>query len=96
VSVLRSFNALLAGASAMRTANFIAWTIAGGIAWPCVHGMFAYLLGNAASRLSGRLQIVLGVLAVGAVLWILRFVKRNEVRLEEVAMRSESYEQYHA
>jgi membrane protein DedA with SNARE-associated domain len=96
VSVLRSFNALLAGASAMRFRPFLGWTIAGGIAWPCLHGMFAYLLGNAASRLSGRLQIVLGVLAVVAVLWILRFVKRNELRLEEAAMRSEGYEQHHA
>jgi hypothetical protein len=58
--------------------------------------MFAYLLGNAASRLSVRLQIVLGILTVGVVVWILRFVKRNESRLEEAAMRSEGYEQHHA
>ena len=94
LSVLRSFNALLAGASCMRWAPFLGWTVAGGIAWPCVHGLFAYILGDAASRLSGRFQVVLAVVTVGVVLWVLRFVKRNETRLEEIAMRSESYERH--
>lgn len=94
VSVLRSFNALMAGASAMPWPNFLVWTVLGGVAWPLVHGVFAYLLGNAASRLSGRFQIVLAVATVAVVLWILRWVKRNEVRLEEQAMRSEFYEHH--
>jgi len=92
VSVLRSFNALLAGASAMPFRPFFSWTIAGGVAWPVMHGMFAYVLGNTASRLSGRFQLVLGVAIVAGVVLVLRFVKRNEVRLEEMAMRSEFYE----
>ena len=91
VSVLRSFNALLAGASAMRVAPFLLWTVAGGIAWPCVHGLFAYALGNAASRLSERFQIVLGIATVAVVVWVLRFVKQNEARLEEIAMRTENH-----
>jgi membrane protein DedA with SNARE-associated domain len=94
VSVLRSFNALLAGASAMPWQNFALWTLAGGIAWPCIHGMFAYLLGDAASRLSGPLQILLGVATLAVVVAVLRFVKQNEMRLEEVAMRSEGYEHH--
>ncbi len=94
VSVLRSFSALLAGASAMRWAPFLGWTVAGGIAWPCAHGLFAYALGDAASRLSGKLQVALAVLTVGVVVWVLRFVKRNETRLEEIAMRSEGYERH--
>jgi membrane protein DedA with SNARE-associated domain len=95
-SVLRSFNALLAGASAMPFGSFLGWTVVGGIVWPCAHGLFAYVLGNTAVRLSGPLQVVLGVVVVAAVLLILRFLKRNEVRLEELAMRSERYEQHHA
>jgi membrane protein DedA with SNARE-associated domain len=94
VSVLRSFNALMAGASAMPWRNFLVWTVLGGVAWPVLHGVFAYVLGNAASRLSGRFQIVLAVATVAVVLWILRWVKRNEVRLEEQAMRSEFYEHH--
>jgi membrane protein DedA with SNARE-associated domain len=92
VSVLRSFNALLAGASAMPWRNFISWTIVGGVAWPCAHGLFAYLLGNTARRASEPVQIVLGLGTLAVVVLVLRFVKRNEVRLEEIAMRSDAYE----
>jgi membrane protein DedA with SNARE-associated domain len=94
VSVLRSFNPLLAGASEMPLRPFVCWTIVGGVAWPLLHGSFAYALGNTASRLSGRLQILLCVAVVAGVVLILRFVKRNEVRLEEIAMRSEHYEHH--
>jgi len=94
VSVLRSFNALLAGASDMPFRNFTCWTVIGGIAWPIAHGTFAYLLGNTARNLSGPLQVALGLLVVAGVVVILRFVKRNETRLEELAIRSEHYEKH--
>ena len=96
ISVLRSFNALLAGASAMPVRHFVAWTIVGGIAWPCLHGLFGYALGDAARRLSGPFQLVLGGATVAIVVLVLRFIKRNESRLEEMAMQSEHYEQNHA
>jgi membrane protein DedA with SNARE-associated domain len=95
-SVLRSFNALLAGASAMPFRNFVGWTVVGGVAWPCMHGLFAYVLGNAASRLSGPFQWALGLAVFAIVVAVLRFLKRNECRLEELALRSEHYEQNHA
>jgi len=89
--VLRSFNALLAGASEMPFRNFIGWTIAGGVAWPVAHGTFAYALGNTASRLSGPLQVALGLAVVLVVVVVLRFVKQNECRLEALALQSEHY-----
>jgi hypothetical protein len=46
--------------------------------------------------MSGPFQWVLGLLTVAGVVLVLRFVKRNETRLEELAMRSEKYEQNHA
>ncbi len=91
VSVLRSLGALLAGASGMAFRPFLGWTIAGGVVWPMVHGLFAYALGNTASRLSGPFQVVLGVATVVVVVLVLRFVKRNETRLEEIAMRADAY-----
>jgi membrane protein DedA with SNARE-associated domain len=94
VSVLRSFNALLAGASDMPTRNFLFWTIIGGIAWPIAHGTFAYLLGNTARNLSSPLQVALGLAVVAAVVLVLRFVRRNETRLEELALQSEHYERH--
>ncbi len=94
VSVLRSFNAPLAGASAMPWRAFLGWTLAGGVVWPCAHGLFAYALGDAARRMSGRFQWVLAIATVAGVIAVLRFVKRNELRLEEIAMRSEAYEHH--
>lgn len=90
VSVLRSFNALLAGASCMELRAFVIWTVAGGIAWPVLHGGFAYVMGNAARQMSTEFQILLGILVLLVVIWVLRFVKRNEARLEEAALRSEN------
>jgi len=96
VSVLRSVGGVLAGATEMPFRAFIGWTVAGGVAWPCAHGLFAYLLGNTASRLSGRFQLVLAIAVITGVVLVLRFIKRNEMRLEELALRSERYEKNHA
>jgi len=92
ISVLRSFGAVLAGANAMPWPGFLAWTLAGGIAWPAVHGTFAYAVGGATRSLPLWLQIALGVVALAAVVWAIRFVRRNEARLEDAAMRSEREE----
>jgi membrane protein DedA with SNARE-associated domain len=88
-SVLRSFTPLLAGASLMPKRHFAAWTIAGGIAWPVLHGGFAYALGDAASRMSTGVQILLGIVVVASVVLLLRFLKRNEKHLEDLAIRDE-------
>jgi membrane protein DedA with SNARE-associated domain len=89
VSVLRSFTPLLAGANQMPKRHFAAWTIAGGIAWPVLHGAFAYALGDAASRMSLRVQIGVGALILASVALLLRFIKRNEKQLEDMAVRDE-------
>ena len=89
VSVLRSFTPLLAGANAMPKPLFLAWTLAGGIAWPVAHGTFAYFVGDAASKMSTPVQILAGILIALVVVWILRLLKRNERHLEELAMRDE-------
>jgi membrane protein DedA with SNARE-associated domain len=88
-SVLRSFTPLLAGATSMPRRNFAAWTIVGGIAWPALHGAVAYMLGDAARSLSTGLQILLGVAVVAGVVLVLRFLKRNEKHLEDMAIRDE-------
>jgi membrane protein DedA with SNARE-associated domain len=88
-SVLRSFTPLLAGATSMPRRNFAAWTIVGGIAWPVLHGAFAYALGDAARGMSTGLQILLGVAVVAGVVLVLRFLKRNEKHLEDMAIRDE-------
>ena len=89
ISVLRSFTPLLAGANAMPAQLFVAWTLAGGIAWPVLHGLFAYLVGDAASRLSTPARVIGVILIVLIVIWILRFLKQNEKHLEELALNDE-------
>ncbi len=92
VSVLRSFGAVFAGANEMPLPSFLAWTVAGGIAWPAAHGLFAYAVGGATRRLPVWLQIGLGILAVVAIVLAIRWVKRNQMLLEDAAMRSEEQE----
>ena len=89
VSVMRSFGGVLAGANAMPWPSFLAWTVAGGIAWPAAHGAFAYAVGGASRNLPLYLQIGLGLVVVLAIVLALRFVKQNEARLEAAALRSE-------
>jgi membrane protein DedA with SNARE-associated domain len=89
---LRSFTPILAGASLMHWRVFLAWAIAGGVAWPCVHGLVAYALGNAARRMSGTAGIALGVLTVTIVIIAFWFIKKNEARLTEAAMRWDQHE----
>jgi membrane protein DedA with SNARE-associated domain len=85
VALLRTFAALLAGANRMPWHSFLLWNSLGGIAWTSLYGFGAYLLGDAAKRISGPLGIALAVIAGAALLLAFVFVKRNETRLIEEA-----------
>jgi membrane protein DedA with SNARE-associated domain len=85
VAVLRTFAALLAGANRMPWHTFLLWNASGGIAWTSLYGFGAYLLGDAAKRVSGPVGLVLAVIGAAALLLALIFVKRNESQLMENA-----------
>jgi membrane protein DedA with SNARE-associated domain len=87
VAVLRTFAALLAGANRMPWHSFLLWNSLGGICWTSLYGFGAYLLGDAAKRISGPLGVVLAIIGVAALLAAFVFVKRNETRLIEDARR---------
>jgi len=87
VAVLRTFAALLAGANRMRWHSFLLWNSLGGICWTSLYGFGAYLLGDAAKRISGPLGVVLAIIGVAALLAAFVFVKRNETRLIQDARR---------
>jgi membrane protein DedA with SNARE-associated domain len=87
VAVLRTFAALLAGANGMPWHRFLLWNSLGGAAWTSLYGFGAYLLGDAAKRLSGPLGVVLALLGAAALLSAIIFVKRNETRLMDEARR---------
>jgi membrane protein DedA with SNARE-associated domain len=87
VAFLRTFAALLAGANKMPWHTFLVWNSLGGMAWTSLYGFGAYLLGDAARRLSGPVGLGLTLLGSAALLLAVVFVKRNETRLMDEARR---------
>lgn len=85
VAFLRTFAAVLAGASHMPWGRFLVWNALGGVFWTCFYGFGAYLLGDQVHRLAGPLGIAVGVVALVAVVLSVRFVHRHEARLIEEA-----------
>ncbi len=90
-AILRSFAALLAGANLMPWRPFLLWSLAGGIAWPCVTGTVVFVLGSEARRLSGPASIVFGIVAALVILVVLVLARRNEDRLTEAALHWERH-----
>ncbi|MEJ1977265.1 MAG: VTT domain-containing protein [Acetobacteraceae bacterium] len=82
IAILRTFVALMAGASKMDWKTFLFWNAVGGVAWSTLYGVGAYLLGDVMHQIAGRLGIVLGAVAVVAIGWSIYFLRRNEKRLE--------------
>jgi membrane protein DedA with SNARE-associated domain len=87
VAVLRTFAALLAGATRMPWHTFLLWNALGGITWTSLYGSGAYVLGDAVERISGPAGMVLAVVGGVALLCAFIFVKRNESRLLEQARK---------
>jgi membrane protein DedA with SNARE-associated domain len=87
IAFLRTFAALLAGANYMPWHTFLLWNGLGGVSWTAAYGFGAYLLGDAAKRLSGPIGIALGIAGAACLVAALVFVKRNEKRLLEQARR---------
>ena len=85
VAFLRTFAAILAGANKMPWHSFLVWNALGGIAWTSLYGFGAYLLGDAAKKVSGPVGIAMAAVGGAAILSALIFVKRNESRLMEEA-----------
>ncbi len=85
VAFLRTFAALLAGANKMPWHSFLVWNALGGIGWTSLYGFGAYLLGDAAKKVSGPIGIAMAAVGGVAILSALIFVKRNESRLMDQA-----------
>ncbi|AOW47498.1 MULTISPECIES: DedA family protein [Acetobacter] len=88
IAVLRMFVALLAGANHMPWHTFLFHNALGGIFWAGGYTLVAYLLGNEILRLSGPLAIAFGAVACIVIGSLFIFIKRNEKRLTEEAMKA--------
>lgn len=88
IVVLRSFAALLAGANRMEWRSFLFYNALGGICWCALYGFGAYVLGDAAKRLSGPLGLAIGTVAATVVGATVLMLKRKERRLTREAERA--------
>jgi membrane protein DedA with SNARE-associated domain len=87
VAVLRTFAALLAGINQMDWRRFLAFNLAGGVAWATILGVAGFIFGRQARHLLGAAGLV--ILLIATVLLVIAFiaVRRNQRRLEAEAER---------
>lgn len=88
VAVLRAWAAFLAGTNRMRWASFVVYNAAGGILWATIYGVAGYLLGNNINRIEGPFGIAVAAIAVIVIIVFVVYVRRNEKRLEDEAVRA--------
>jgi membrane protein DedA with SNARE-associated domain len=88
IAFLRTFVALMAGASRMDWKVFLLWNAVGGVVWTSVYCTGAYLLGDQMRRIEGPVGIVLGVVAAVVIVSAVVFLRRNEKKLEAKAEQS--------
>jgi membrane protein DedA with SNARE-associated domain len=85
VALLRTFAALLAGASRMGWSRFLLYNAAGGICWAALYGCGGFFLGHEIRRITGPLGwVAVGLAAVLAFAGIW-FLRRNMGRLQQAA-----------
>ena len=88
IAVLRMFVALLAGANHMPWHTFLWHNALGGLCWAGGYAICTYLLGNEVLKLSGPVGLGFGACAAIAIVASFLFLKRNEKRLTEEAMKA--------
>ena len=87
VSVLRTYAAFLAGASKMRWRRFLPANAAGGIVWAAIYTTAAYLAGRALERASGLISLIIGGVAVVAIVVTIIVIRRQT---DKLAARAEA------
>jgi membrane protein DedA with SNARE-associated domain len=86
VALLRTITALLAGANHMPWLPFMAANIAGCVIWTALYGFGAYTLGHEAKAMAGPAAIVIGVIAVVALVAAGLYIRRHEQRLQSAVV----------
>jgi membrane protein DedA with SNARE-associated domain len=88
VPLLRSLAGILAGANRMPWPQFLAANCVGAFVWAGVFGLAAYMLGHQVERVAGPVMIVIGIIALVALVIGARFVSRHEAQLIAEAERA--------
>jgi membrane protein DedA with SNARE-associated domain len=85
VSVLRTYAAFLAGTNRMRWRTFLVFNAAGGIVWAGIYTFGSYALGSSLRKASGTINIILGIVAVIAIVTVIMLIRQHAKRLTAVA-----------
>ena len=85
VSILRTYAAFLAGTSKMRWRRFLPANAAGGIVWAAIYTFASYEAGTTLRHLSGKIDLALGLAAVGIIVAVLIAVRHSTSRLADKA-----------
>ena len=89
IAFMRTFAALLAGATHMPWPKYLLWNGLGGLSWVVGYGTAAYLVGDHIKAFIGPIGLTLGAIAVGLIIWFVVWVNRHEdemVKTAEAAM----------
>lgn len=85
VSVLRTYAAFLAGTNRMRWRTFLIFNAAGGIVWAGIYSFAAYYAGDSLRHSSGKIDIIIGVVAAVVIVGMFLFVRHQGGKLQERA-----------
>ncbi len=85
VSILRTYAAFLAGTNHMRWRRFLPANGAGGVVWAGLWTWLAYFAGTGLSRVSGTINVALGVVAVVAVVAVFVILRHKTKQLVATA-----------
>ena len=88
VAILRVLAALLAGLNCMTWRRFLLFNALGAIVWAGAYGLGAFVFGQTLATALSSIGVVLGFVAVAAVVAVLVVARRFERRLEDQAERA--------
>ncbi|HXW80348.1 MAG TPA: DedA family protein [Acidimicrobiales bacterium] len=85
ISILRTYVAFLAGTLHMQWLKFLGASIAGAIVWSGIYTAASYKAANTIKRLSGILDLALGLTAIAVVVVVLLLVRQQVSKLGDKA-----------
>ncbi len=85
VSVLRTYAAFLAGTNRMHWRRFLPYNATGGIVWAAIYSFSSYAAGNAINKVSGPVDVGLGISAVAVIVGAIVVVRHRAGRLSAQA-----------
>ena len=81
IPVLRTLAGILAGANRMPQGRFLLANGFGALIWAAFFGVAAYMLGRQVEKLAGSAVVILGLVAVAAIVAGAHFVRGHEAQL---------------